>query len=102
MEYEFRDGKLLISRTAGEREPIVQRLRRIEGQVRGLIQMVEADRYCLDEVQQANAITAATREVALLILSSHAEAGVDYAVRMGEPDAIAREVTSVLRAALRL
>ena len=36
MEYEFRDGKLLVSRTAEERAPIVQRLRRIEGQVRGI------------------------------------------------------------------
>jgi DNA-binding FrmR family transcriptional regulator len=68
MDYEFRDGKLFVSRTDQERAPIVQRLRKIEGQVRGLIQMVEADRYCLDEVQLANAITAATREVALEII----------------------------------
>ena len=54
----------------------MQRLRRIEGQVRGMIQMIEADRYCLDEVQQANAIAAAVREVALMILTSHLDAGV--------------------------
>ena len=102
MDYEFRDGKLFVSRTDEERAPIVQRLRRIEGQVRGLIQMVEADRYCLDEVQQANAVTAAMREVALLILTSHLDAGVDYAVRSGEAEAAAQEVSSVLRAALRL
>ena len=102
MQYEFRDGKLLVSRTSEERAPIVQRLRRIEGQVRGLIQMIEADRYCLDEVQQANAITAAVREVALLILTSHLDAGVDYAVRSGEAEAAAQEVSTVLRAALRL
>jgi CsoR family transcriptional regulator, copper-sensing transcriptional repressor len=101
MDYEFRDGKLLISRTDEERAPIVQRLRRIEGQVRGLIQMVEANRYCLDEVQQANAVTAATREVALLILTSHLEAGVQYAVQTGKVDEAAAEVTSVLRSALR-
>ena len=102
MEYEFRDGKLFVSRTPAEREPIVQRLRRIEGQVRGLAQMVENDRYCLDEVQQANAITAAMREVALAILSSHLDAGVDYATRTGNIDEITKEVTDVLRAALRL
>lgn len=101
MEYEFRAGKLLVSRTPEERAPIVQRLRRIEGQVRGLIQMIEADRYCLDEVQQANAITSAVREVALLILTSHLDAGVDYAVRSGEADAAVKEVSAVLRAALR-
>jgi DNA-binding FrmR family transcriptional regulator len=102
MDYEFRDGKLLISRSLEERAPIVQRLRRIEGQVRGMIQMIEADRYCLDEVQQANAITAAVREVALMILTSHLDAGVDYAVRSGEGDAAVQEVSAVLRAALRL
>jgi DNA-binding FrmR family transcriptional regulator len=102
MDYEFRDGKLFVSRTDQERAPIVQRLRKIEGQVRGLIQMVEADRYCLDEVQLANAITAATREVALLVLSSHLDAGVDFAVKSGEADAITKEIIGVLRAALRL
>ena len=102
MDYEFRNGKLLISRTTEEQAPIVQRLRRIEGQVRGLIQMIEADRYCLDEVQQANAITAAVREVALLILTSHLDAGVDYAVRSGQSEAATQEVSSVLRTALRL
>jgi DNA-binding FrmR family transcriptional regulator len=102
MEYEFRDGKLLVSRTPEERDPIVQRLRRIEGQVRGLIQMIESDRYCLEEVQQANAATSALREVALMILSSHLDAGVDYAVKSGQTDAVTKEVTGVLRAALKL
>lgn len=102
MDYEFRDGKLLISRTVEERAPIIQRLRRVEGQVRGLIQMIETDRYCLDEVQQANAITAAVREVALLILTSHLDAGVDYAARSGNVEASTQEMSSVLRAALRL
>ena len=102
MEYEFRDGKLFVSRSPEEREPIVNRLRRIEGQVRGLSQMLEADRYCLDEVQQANAITAAMREVALLILTSHLDAGVDYAMRSGDSGSILQEVTGVLRAALKL
>jgi DNA-binding FrmR family transcriptional regulator len=102
MEYEFRDGKLLISRTQEEREPIVQRLRRIEGQVRGLAQMIADDRYCLEEVQQANAITSAMREVALAILSSHLDAGVDYAVKSGRTAEVTIEVTNVLRAALKL
>ena len=102
MEYEFREGKLLLSRSDEEKAPIIQRLRRIEGQVRGLIQMVEADRYCMDEVQQASAVAAAVREVALMILTSHLDAGVAYAVSSGESEAATAEVSSVLRAALRL
>jgi len=69
MRYEFRDGRLHLHRTAEEKEPLLQRLGRIEGQVRGVRQMVQDDRYCLDEVQQTSAITAAMREVALLIIS---------------------------------
>ena len=102
MEYEFRDDKLIVSRTPEEREPILHRLHRIEGQVRGLVHMVEADRYCLDEVQQANAVTAAMREVALMILASHMDAGIDYAVKFGDSDKIVAEMASVMRVALKL
>ncbi|WP_158742449.1 metal-sensitive transcriptional regulator [Acidisphaera sp. L21] len=102
MDYEFREGKLFVSRSPEERDPLLKRLRRIEGQVRGLIQMLEADRYCLDEIQQANAVTAAMREVALLILTSHLDAGVDFAVKSGKTEDVIKEVTTVLRAALKL
>ncbi len=64
--------------------------------------MLEADRYCLDEVQQANAVTSAMREVALLILSSHLDAGVDFAVKSGRTDDVLKEMTDVMRAALKL
>jgi len=43
----------------------------MEGQVRGLQQMVEDERYCLDVVQQVNALSAAAREVALSIIEAH-------------------------------
>jgi DNA-binding FrmR family transcriptional regulator len=102
MDYEFREGKLFVSRSPEERDPLLKRLRRIEGQVRGLIQMLEADRYCLDEIQQANAVTAAMREVALLILTSHLDAGVGFAVKSGKTEDVIKEVTTVLRAALKL
>ena len=102
MDYEFRDRKLFVSKTPEEREPILHRLRRIEGQVRGLIQMVEADRYCLEEVQQANAVTAAMREVSVMILSGHLDAGIGYAVRCGHGEEIVAEVSRVMRAALKL
>ncbi len=101
MEHEFIDGRLYLRRTAEEREPILQRLRRIEGQVRGLQQMLEQDRYCVDEIQQANAISAAIREVALLISSQHLAAGVDYAAGSGDRTAVLDEIKAVLRVAIR-
>ena len=76
MEFTFEEGRLYLHRSPDEREPLLRRLRRIEGQVRGLQQMIEQDRYCLDEVTQANAIIAALREVAVLIMDQHLRAGV--------------------------
>jgi len=101
MRYEFSDGRLHLHRTAEEKEPLLQRLGRIEGQVRGVRQMVEDDRYCLDEVQQASAITAAMREVTLLIISDHLTAAVDFAVQSHDGKAAVKEMIAVLRAGLR-
>lgn len=101
MQSEFRDGRLHLHRTPEEREPLLKRLRRIEGQVRGLRQMIEEDRYCLDEVQQANAITAAVREVALLVIQQHLAAGVEHAVTSGDGQAAVEDMLAVLRAAMR-
>ncbi len=70
MDYQYVDGRLQIRRTEEEKKPILQRLKRIEGQVRGLQAMVQEDRYCLDEVQQMNAITAAVREAVLQLIST--------------------------------
>ena len=49
--------------------------------------MVEDSRYCLDEVQQANAIVAAMRQVELLIIEDHLNAGMDFAVKSRDIDA---------------
>jgi DNA-binding FrmR family transcriptional regulator len=101
MDHSFIDGRLYLKRTAEEREPLLVRLRKIEGQVRGLQQMLEADRYCLDEVQQANAITAAVREVALLIMAQHLEAGLEFAVESNDIPGALKDLMAVLRSAMR-
>jgi DNA-binding FrmR family transcriptional regulator len=51
---------------------LLNRLRRVEGQVRGVQGMVEDDRYCIDVLTQINAITAALDKVALELLDDHA------------------------------
>ena len=101
MDYRFTDGRLFLHRSAEEKKPILQRLSRIEGQVRGVRQMIEDDRYCLDEVQQITAITAALREVALQIIAGHLDAAVDFAVEHRDGAVAVEEMTRVLRAALR-
>ena len=102
MEYRFdEEGRLELQRTQEEREPLMRRLGRIEGQVRGLTQMVAADRHCLEAVQQINAINAALREVALLMIAEHLEAGVSAAVAQNDGASVMDEMMTVLRAAMR-
>ena len=54
-----------------DKDAIVKRLKRIEGQVRGLQRMVEDDTYCIDVLTQVSATTKALQSVALLLLEDH-------------------------------
>ena len=55
------------------KDSLQKRLRRIEGQVRGVERMVEEERYCIDVITQISAIQAALDKVALGLLSQHAD-----------------------------
>ena len=57
---------------SASKDQLVRRLRRIEGQVRGVERMVEEDRYCIDVLTQISAIQAALDKVALGLLDDHA------------------------------
>jgi DNA-binding FrmR family transcriptional regulator len=61
----------------------LKRLRRIEGQVRGLARMVEADRYCIDIVTQISAVRAALRRAEEEILEDHVGHCVEHAIASG-------------------
>ncbi len=56
---------------AGTKEDYLKRLRRIEGQVRGLQRMVEEDAYCIDVLTQVSAVTKALQAVSLGLLEDH-------------------------------
>lgn len=62
------------------------RLARIEGQVRGLQQMIDQDRYCIDVVTQVRAARAALAKVEQLILSDHLGSCVEAAISSGNPE----------------
>jgi CsoR family transcriptional regulator, copper-sensing transcriptional repressor len=66
---------------------LLKRLRRIEGQVRGLHQMVEEDRYCIDVLTQISAATKALESVAVGMLDDHLRHCVADAVSRGGPEA---------------
>ena len=62
-------------------QELLPRLRRIEGQVRGVYRMVESRRYCIDILQQVTAARRALDEVALQIMRGHIDACVSDAIR---------------------
>jgi len=68
-------------------EDLLKRLRRIEGQVRGLQQMVEDGRYCIDILTQISAATKALQSVAMGLLDDHLRHCVADAVAAGGPEA---------------
>ena len=64
--------------------PCLTRLKRIEGQVRGLARMVEDDRYCIDIVTQISAVRTALRRVEEEILRDHVAHCVEHAIASGD------------------
>lgn len=101
MRYELHDGHLALFRTPEEKDELLARLRRIEGQARGLQRMVEEDRHCLEEIQQLNALIAAAREVTLRLVAGHLNASVAYAVQAHDGAEVVEEMITVLRSAMR-
>jgi CsoR family transcriptional regulator, copper-sensing transcriptional repressor len=87
-----------------QRSDHLRRLRKIEGQVRGIARMVEQDRYCIDVLTQVSAVTRALQQVALGLLADHLHHCVLDAAR-SEPDTAHTkldELTGTLRQAMRL
>ncbi len=78
------------------REQVQGRLRRIEGQVRGLQKMVDEDRYCIDVLTQVSAVKAALDAVALLLLQDHTEHCVVEAIQAGDGSRKVRELNEAV------
>jgi DNA-binding FrmR family transcriptional regulator len=68
-----------------DKDDVLRRLRRVEGQVRGLQRMVDEDTYCIDVLTQVAAATKALESVALLLLEDHLAHCVAHAVAEGGP-----------------
>ena len=75
---------------SGNKDAVRNRLRRIEGQVRGLQRMVEEDSYCIDVLTQISSVTRALQGVALELLDEHLDHCVREAITSGGPEADAK------------
>jgi DNA-binding FrmR family transcriptional regulator len=94
------DGKATRGYTA-DKDAVLKRLRRIEGQVGGVGRMVEDDRYCIDVVTQVTAIQAALDKVALELLSDHAAHCVAGAERREQQEELTEELMDAVKRLLR-
>jgi len=74
----------------GRKDDYLRRLKRIEGQARGLQRMVEDEKYCIDILTQVSAMTSALQSVALGLLDEHLNHCVVDAARQGGPEADAK------------
>ncbi|MEV4411139.1 metal-sensitive transcriptional regulator [Catellatospora sp. NPDC049609] len=80
---------------------MLARLKRVEGQVRGLQRMVEQDTYCVDVLTQISAATRALQAVALGLLEGHLNHCVVDAAREGDPTAKVKEATEAIARLVR-
>jgi DNA-binding FrmR family transcriptional regulator len=84
------NGEVQMRGYTGHKQDLQTRLRRIEGQVRGLQRMVDEDTYCIDVLTQISAATQALQSVAVELLDDHLGHCVREAIATGGPDADAK------------
>jgi DNA-binding FrmR family transcriptional regulator len=78
------------------KDQLLARLRRVEGQVRGIERMVEEDRYCIDVLTQISAIQAALDKVALGLLDGHARHCMQEGAAEGRADEMSTEMMAAI------
>jgi DNA-binding FrmR family transcriptional regulator len=84
-----------------EKELLLKRLARIEGQVRGIARMIEDDRYCIDVLTQLGAVDTALEAVAIKVLEEHVAHCVAGALASGDAQAATEKSRELLEAVQR-
>lgn len=102
MQVEEVEGRGQGKRNPGDKTAILQRLARIEGQVRGLRQMAEGNRGTVEQIQQVNAVIAALREVALLSISEEVRVRVKEMIGTNADAGDVQALVELLRSTFRL
>jgi CsoR family transcriptional regulator, copper-sensing transcriptional repressor len=84
-----------------DKDALIKRLHRVEGQVRGIERMVEQDRYCIDVLTQIAAVTTALESVAFRVLDDHVNHCVSGALASGDAGEAAAKSKELLEAVHR-
>lgn len=80
-----------------DKEALIKRLNRIEGQVRGVAKMIVEDRYCVDIINQISAMQSALDAVAMQLLENHTHGCMQGAINSGKGDEAIDELMLVVR-----
>ncbi len=78
------------------KEDIIRRLKKIEGQIKGIQRMVDGDQYCVDVLVQVAAVRAAVNRVGTLVFEHHSRGCMRAAVESNEQEAMIEELIGVL------
>ncbi|NSL51010.1 metal-sensing transcriptional repressor [Bacillus sp. P2(2020)] len=92
MQHQYRE----TNRSENEKKRLLNRLKRIEGQVRGVQKMIEENRYCIDVLVQISAINAALKKVGLTMLEQHTHHCVADAIQNGNGKESIEELMKVI------
>jgi DNA-binding FrmR family transcriptional regulator len=86
---------------SADKEQLMKRLARIEGQVRGIARMIDEDRYCIDILTQLGAVDTALEAVAIKVLEEHVQHCVAGALASGDPKEANEKSRELLEAVQR-
>lgn len=87
----------ISQRPEAEKQQLINRCKRIEGQVRGIQKMIEEDRYCVDILVQLSAIQAALKQVGFTLLETHTKTCVTVAIQDGNGAQHMNELLTVVK-----
>ncbi|MFD2655254.1 metal-sensing transcriptional repressor [Gracilibacillus thailandensis] len=94
---EFLHDQPIKPRSNDEKQKVINRLKRIEGQVRGIQKMVEDDRYCVEVLVQISAIQSALKNVGFSVTERHIKHCVSEAIKQGEGQETIEELLNVMK-----
>jgi len=85
-----------------KRQNVISRLNRIEGQIKGIVKMVEEDRYCIDIINQTSAIAAALKSVENIVMENHLNTCVSDAMQKNDENEKQEKISEIMDAISRM